>query len=182
MMVLCVCVCVLFVCLYVLTLSCDSQEWTLWVTTSCWSVKSLGMSVCTRGPYRVNTEGAGWWSSRAWSFLACLDSSHITNQVVLGYKKKQTELAMGNKPVSSTPLWPLLQFLPPGSCLEVCLLGCLFIKGSDWKLINPFLHKLLLSSDFITAIEGKLKQRTKQYVAVMWKCSTVRIASMNHRT
>jgi hypothetical protein len=41
-------------------------------------------------------------------------------QVVLGAIKKQDEKSTtGSKPVNSTPLWSLLQFLPSGSCLEV---------------------------------------------------------------
>ena len=36
--------------------------------------------------------------------------------VVLGSIRKQAEQAMGSKLVSSSPLWPLHQPLPPGSC------------------------------------------------------------------
>ncbi|MQL00601.1 hypothetical protein EI005_25685 [Escherichia coli] len=32
--------------------------------------------------------------------------------------RKKAEQVMGSKPVSSTPPWPLLQFLLSGSCLE----------------------------------------------------------------
>ena len=37
--------------------------------------------------------------------------------VVLRALRKQAEQAIGIKPISSTPLWPLLQFLPPGPAL-----------------------------------------------------------------
>ena len=46
--------------------------------------------------------------------------SRATNLGVVLYKStiKQPDLqAMRNKPVSSTPLWCLLQFLPPGPAL-----------------------------------------------------------------
>jgi len=36
--------------------------------------------------------------------------------LILGSRRKQAEQAMGSKPVSSTPPWPLYQLLPPGSC------------------------------------------------------------------
>lgn len=36
-------------------------------------------------------------------------------QVVLGYKRKQTEQALESKPMSSTHLWSLLELLPPGT-------------------------------------------------------------------
>ena len=39
----------------------------------------------------------------------------IPGLVVLGSIRKQAEQAMRSKPVSSTPPWPLLQLLPPGS-------------------------------------------------------------------
>jgi hypothetical protein len=38
--------------------------------------------------------------------------------VVLGAIRKQVEKAMKSKPVSSTPLLPTHQLLPPGSGLE----------------------------------------------------------------
>jgi hypothetical protein len=40
----------------------------------------------------------------------------ILGLVILGSMRKQAEQARGNKPVSSTPPWPLHQLLPPGSC------------------------------------------------------------------
>ena len=45
-------------------------------------------------------------------------SGAIPGLVVLGSIKKQAEQAMGSKPVSSTPPWPLFQLLPPDSHLE----------------------------------------------------------------
>lgn len=44
-------------------------------------------------------------------------SSAAPGQVVLGWIRKQTEQTTESKPVSNTPPWPLLQFLPAGSCL-----------------------------------------------------------------
>ena len=35
---------------------------------------------------------------------------------VQGSLRQQAKQAMENKTVSSTPLWPLVQFLVPGSC------------------------------------------------------------------
>jgi hypothetical protein len=40
----------------------------------------------------------------------------IPRLMVLDAKRKQAERAMGSKPVSSIPPWPLHQFLPPCSC------------------------------------------------------------------
>jgi hypothetical protein len=40
----------------------------------------------------------------------------IPGLVALGSIRKQAEQARGSKPVSSIPLWPLNQLLPPGSC------------------------------------------------------------------
>ena len=40
--------------------------------------------------------------------------------VVLGSIRKQAEQAMGSKPGSSTPPWPLHQLLPPGSIPGSC--------------------------------------------------------------
>ena len=42
----------------------------------------------------------------------------IPGLVVLGSTRKQAEQVMVSKSVSNTPPWPLLQFLPPGSCLK----------------------------------------------------------------
>jgi hypothetical protein len=42
----------------------------------------------------------------------------ISGKVIPECTRKQAEQAMGSKPVSSVPPWPLLQFLHPGSCLE----------------------------------------------------------------
>jgi hypothetical protein len=40
----------------------------------------------------------------------------IPGVVVLGSLRRQAEQAMGSKPVSSIPPWPLHQLLPPGFC------------------------------------------------------------------
>ena len=37
----------------------------------------------------------------------------VLELVVLGSVRKQDEKVVGSKPVSSTPPWPLHQFLPP---------------------------------------------------------------------
>jgi hypothetical protein len=63
--------------------------------------------------------------------------------VFLGSLRKQTEQAMGSKPVSSIPLWPLHQFLPPGSLLVKFLSWFFFlwwtVKGmcKSNKLLPP---------------------------------------------
>lgn len=41
----------------------------------------------------------------------------VSGLVVLGSTGKQAEEAMMTQPVRNTPLWPLYQLLPPGSCL-----------------------------------------------------------------
>ena len=49
-----------------------------------------------------------------------MDSS-TPEQMVLGYIKRVAQVSLwggGRKPVSSVPPWPLLLFLPLGSCLE----------------------------------------------------------------
>jgi hypothetical protein len=61
---------------------------------------------------------------------------------------------MGNKPVSSTPPWPLYQLLPPGSCpawvpVLTSFFDGLWCRSTRW--INPFLPKLLWSWCLITA-------------------------------
>ena len=47
--------------------------------------------------------------------------STIARLVVLGSVGNKAEQTMKSKPVSSIPLWPLIQFLPPSSCLEFLL-------------------------------------------------------------
>jgi hypothetical protein len=62
-------------------------------------------------------------------------------KVILGSVRKQTEQAVRSKAVSSVPPWPLLQFLPPSSCLELPWLPFM----NEWKLtseINPFFPTL----------------------------------------
>jgi hypothetical protein len=44
--------------------------------------------------------------------------SAASGQMILGCMGRQAEKAMGSKPVNIVPLWSLLQFLPPGSCLD----------------------------------------------------------------
>jgi hypothetical protein len=41
-----------------------------------------------------------------------------TNKQTKRKKRKQAEQAIGSKPVSSAPPWPLLQLLPPGFPFE----------------------------------------------------------------
>ena len=60
--------------------------------------------------------------------------------VVLGSIRKQAKEAMGSKPVSSTPLWPVYQRLPPGSC-PTSLGDRLQYRSVSPK--NPFLSTLL---------------------------------------
>ena len=52
-----------------------------------------------------------------------------SGQVVLGGVRK-VEQALRSKPVSNIPQWPLLRFLPRGSCLSSCP-GFSFIMNSD---------------------------------------------------
>jgi hypothetical protein len=44
-------------------------------------------------------------------------SGTISGLVFMGSIRRLAEQARGNKPVSSTPPWPLDQLLPPGSRL-----------------------------------------------------------------
>lgn len=65
--------------------------------------------------------------TRLWAFTCWLISagrpSHVDSicfgQVVLRCIKKRAEQVRGSKPGSSIPLYSLLQFLPPHSCLGV---------------------------------------------------------------
>jgi len=60
-------------------------------------------------------------------------------------ERKQAQKVMGNKPVNSFPSWPLLQFLPLGSCLDF----------PSWCTISCKMK--LLWSDFLIATESKLR-------------------------
>ena len=53
---------------------------------------------------------------------------------------------MWSKPVSSTPPWPLRQFLPPGSCPVRVPVFAAFgeLLHRTVSEVNPFLPKLLL--------------------------------------
>jgi hypothetical protein len=59
---------------------------------------------------------------------------------------KKTEWSVRRKPLRITPSWPLLHFLPPGSCY-VFLPWCPFRIGYKdvWSEVNFFLLKLLVS-------------------------------------
>jgi len=62
--------------------------------------------------------------------------------VVLGSIRKQAKQAIGSKPVSSIPQWPLYQLLPPGSC-PVCVPLLTSFNDGSVSQINPFLPNLL---------------------------------------
>ena len=69
----------------------------------------------------------------------------IPGLMVLGSISKQTEQARGSKPVSSTPLWPLHQLLPP---VLPCLSSYPDFFGDEQQCgsvsqINLFLPNLL---------------------------------------
>jgi hypothetical protein len=71
----------------------------------------------------------------------------IPGLVVLGSIRKQAEQAMGCKPVSCTPPWPLFQFLPPGSCPAFVPVLTSFndeLQFANVSQINPFFPILLL--------------------------------------
>lgn len=71
--------------------------------------------------------------------------------------KKVADCESGSEPISSHPLWPLLQLLPPGPRLSSYPS---FPQGwtatPKLKERNPFLCKLLLVTVF-TATESKLE-------------------------
>jgi hypothetical protein len=54
--------------------------------------------------------------SDQWGKTQDIVGGAIPGLVVLGSISKKAEQAMGGKLGSSTPLWSLHQFLPPGSC------------------------------------------------------------------
>jgi len=76
--------------------------------------------------------------------------------MVLGSIRKQAEQAMRNRPVSSTPPWPLLQFLPPDSCLEL-LPWLPSVEECSLRVVtwNTFFPKMLLVAMCSTAKETK---------------------------
>lgn len=57
----------------------------------------------------------------------------IPGLVVLGYITKQAEQAMGDKPVSSTPPWPLHQLLPA---------LCMFLQYKEEQAKYPLLSPI----------------------------------------
>lgn len=95
--------------------------------------------------------------TRLWAFTCWLISaerpSHVDSicfgQVVLRCIKKRAEQVRGSKPGSSIPLYSLLQFLPPHSCLGVL---------SWWTVhkINFVPPKLVWVFFFITVIKNKI--------------------------
>lgn len=75
--------------------------------------------------------------------------------------------ARWNKPVRSLPLWPELQFLPSGFCLEY-LLQLLSVMGWSMKVIRrnkPFSFKLLMAFSVTTKTELRQKTGTRNWVA-----------------
>ena len=79
----------------------------------------------------------------------------IPRQVVLDGIRKEAELAMENKSVSSIPTWFLLRFLPPGSCSEF---SCGWIASTKVQTIVSFSHCLWMWC-LITALEIQLVPR-----------------------
>ena len=76
----------------------------------------------------------------------------IPGLVVLAYIRKQTEQAIGNKSVSSTPSWLLYQLLPLGSYLARVTAFTDFdnevLLYAPVSEISPFLSNLLLAMGF----------------------------------
>ena len=68
---------------------------------------------------------------------------------------------MGSEPVSRTPPWPLLQFLPLGSYLE--LLGPLDDRLQPVSKINSWLPQLLLVSVSLRPQAGKLGPSSSEH-------------------
>jgi len=64
--------------------------------------------------------------------------------VVLCALRKKDEQAMESKPVSTTTLWPVLQFLPPDSCLSAFMTSLNDGLEAERQL-NPFFSGLLLA-------------------------------------
>lgn len=79
--------------------------------------------------------------------------------VVLASIRKQAEQAMGNKPVSSIPPWPLGRLLPPAFCpggVPVLTFG----DDEEWCArvteISPFPCKLALVRIFVVVCSSQL--------------------------
>lgn len=69
-----------------------------------------------------------------------------TKKVVLAYKKRQAEQALGSKTVISVPLLFLLQFLLLGSCTEHLYQLPWMMESQLSEEINRLLSRLLLFS------------------------------------
>lgn len=87
--------------------------------------------------------------------------SAAPGQVVLGCIRKQTEQTTESKPVSNSPPWLLLQFLPAGSCL-----GIPHDELQSLSYIDPSSSSCLGSERVSTANESKLKQLFLQFINV----------------
>jgi hypothetical protein len=59
-------------------------------------------------------------------------------QLVLGAIRKQAEQTMVSKPIMSIPPLPLLQFQPPGSCLELLPWDFPLGETVSCKMSKPF--------------------------------------------
>lgn len=70
-----------------------------------------------------------WWS--IWKGLAHVGSD-TSGLVLLAAIRIQTDQAIRSKSVSGNPLWPPLQFLPPGSCPQVFALA----SFDGWLLLE----------------------------------------------
>lgn len=66
----------------------------------------LSVWVCLWRIFQINS-----WYGR-------IQSSVAIGWVIMGYIRKQTGTAMGNKPISGIPSWSLFQLLPPHSYLS----------------------------------------------------------------
>ena len=90
--------------------------------------------------------------------------------MVLGSIRKQTEGAIRRKPVSTTPLWPLHQLLPPRPC-PAWVLDWISFDDEQWygsiNLINTFLLNLLWSQYFIIEIVTLTRTVAIYYKGIM---------------
>lgn len=135
---ICACVCMwvyLRVCLYV-CMGAWSWHWVL-----CWvGLMSTGHKIESFGKRRSQWRGKKkshqkWGHFLHWYGRVKLMVGYATSGlVIVGSVRKQSEPS-GAKPVSRVPLWPVLQFLDAGSCLDFLWWWTVMCK---WKWTCPY--------------------------------------------
>jgi hypothetical protein len=84
-------------------------------------------------------------------------SNTTSGQLVLGDRRKQAEQATRSKAINHVLSWSLLQFLPPGSCLELLPWLPFLTVYTLCEQINLSFLMWLLEMVFITGIKNLTK-------------------------